>query len=310
MRDKIIAVFIFFILLKSLCHAEATLLLLPMSSRLKTSGVLAAEGISPSAMLINPAVLTGAVDSEGSAPDIFMEASFSQGFSGDDGYYYLGFSRGLRDFKNEYFYKTRIGFVLGYYDGGAMEFYDSRGYPRSVNAQRDYAGILGFSGLLKNRLDSIWFVVKFYSSELASRYTASALAFDAGIIHRDGNFFAAGSIKNLGTTLKYLYSEEQLPLVMLVMAGLAEENFTLGVLLPYNLRDSELSSLAEIGGEMRFNKILSARAGYKFNNKVENFTVGFGINFKNPAIIFDYSTGLNKIFENTHHITISYIPSF
>jgi hypothetical protein len=280
-----------------ICRAEI-LLTKPPSARLAASEVFAATDGLPSSLLVNPAMIA--------VSDYSLETSVSRGFMGDDAYYYAGAVKNFQrkvDQKN--FGDIRAGIFVGHYDGGPLEFYDSLGRARTVKAQSDYMAAIGVSAVRGE--GSIGAGVKIYSSRLADYAAASAIAFDIGTISRDpkSDFFVGFAVKNIGSSMKYITEEEKLPLTAACIIGAAGKNYTAGVNIPYNVRDAILSP--EAGVEAIIDGTFFLRGGYK-SSAVETFAVGFGLNLAARSLRLDYTMGINKIFENTHSISISYSP--
>ncbi|MDI6757840.1 MAG: hypothetical protein QME32_07465 [Endomicrobiia bacterium] len=280
-----------------ICRAEI-LLTKPPSARLAASEVFAAADGLPSSLLVNPAMMA--------VSDYSLETSVSRGFMGDDAYYYAGAVKNFqRKVDRNNFGDIRAGIFVGYYDGGPLEFYDSSGRARTVKAQSDYMAAAGISAVRGE--GSVGAGVKIYSSRLADYASASAIAFDIGAIYRDpkSDFFMGIAVKNIGPSMKYITEEEKLPLTAACVVGAAGKSYTAGINIPYNARDGKLSP--EAGVEAIIDGTFFLRGGYK-SSAVEAFAVGFGLNLVARSLMLDYTMGINKIFENTHSISISYSP--
>ncbi|OVE77149.1 hypothetical protein BVX98_03410 [bacterium F11] len=199
--------------------------------------------------------------------------------------------------------KVNFGISLGYFDGG--DFLLSDGIKaETVSIQRDIVGSLGVA--LGRETFSIGAAAKFLNSNLIQKETASAMMVDLGIFGRLSsrlNFGAA--IQNLGTPLKYVNREEDLPTLM--RAGLSFDlmkkitNTTLFVDAPYHLNEKEI--LPAVGLESTFHA-LALRVGTKKKSDGQELTVGMGIHMT-PATI-DYSFAMLGDFDMRHRVSLMF----
>lgn len=207
--------------------------------------------------------------------------------------------------------RTRSGGVAGlglrYLSYGNMEALDNTGAPAGSMAPRDLA------------LDGAWAMdigggrsagvsVKYISSRI--KRSASAFAFDAGLMQRSGGVMLGAAVQNAGSGLQYGDEEYPLPLNLKLGAGVP---VTGGLLAVFDLNVPRGASpwLAAGGKYVHYLNEglgLALRAGYNTAaadaGGVSGLAAGFGLFSRDAA--FDYSVKSLGELGLTHHFGLSF----
>jgi len=176
-----------------------------------------------------------------------------------------------------------------YYDVGRVTLVASDNTVRSVSAQRDIMGIVGYSGQLSSQMTG-GFLLKGLQSEIAEEFRAGGMAFALGFQWRLMDILKAGvTFENFGANLNYLEDEVALP--ARVHAGLALL-WRLGSFSPFETKtnnyllsvvDAEYrlnSRQAHLQGglEYHLHRIIMFRVGGRLgsNKSLGNLSAGLG----------------------------------
>ena len=166
-----------------------------------------------------------------------------------------------------------------------------------------------FSDFLDIGDQSLGLGVKWVRSTLAEEYTASAFALDAGYLAQSSerNWRLGVSLANLGNKLKFIEQGDPLPLLLRLGGAcriFQEEFHQVWMAADANLLVREEDIKARIGGEYRFQDILSLRIGYQFLEDVAGMTAGFGI--RRGQLSFDYAWMLFTELQDAHRVSVTY----
>ena len=175
------------------------------------------------------------------------------------------------------------------YNGGNIDITGSSG-TSTINAETDMALSVGY-GI--NILDSLGCGVslKFITSTLAQDYHALAAAVDLGLLYKpfDSKYAIGLALQNIGTKLVYISQGDALPFTVRGGASfMVRENNTESWLVAADLVYLDSSLRYDLGVEAVLFKILSLRAGYKFNNNPDVFTFGAGFEIFQARIDYAY----------------------
>lgn len=198
---------------------------------------------------------------------------------------------------------NRANFALGIHYQGIREFDSSRGAASPASA-RDIlvAASLGSPVTALSRNLALGLNVKYFRSELA-QFTASAIAFDFGLLYRTprfrlsrpGGFFDYGivsggvAVTHLGTSMKFFNSSTPLPRTL--RAGLAlnlgsHDGLQVQLAVDYkSIRDEDnrFSFGAEVTNlfspfSRDFGRFVDLRGGYNFDRRfLSKFSVGLSV---------------------------------
>lgn len=216
-----------------------------------------------------------------------------------------------------------FGLDLQYLDYGTIEettVYDQDGTGRYLSASDLEIG-LGYARDLTDRF-SFGVKVKFINETIADA-SASSVAVDLGAVFLtsffDNNLRFAAVLSNFGTKMQFKGEDlsvtyivpgnpgnKQVPaelstiswdIPLLLRFGISDmilNNETLSWLVAYDLLDSrDYQVRHNLGTEVGLYQLFYIRAGYKFNYDEVNYTLGFGLDFKN---IVDYKLKLDYLF--------------
>ena len=105
-------------------------------------------------------------------------------------------------------------------DAGTVTLIASDETVRTVEASQEFMGVAGLSKELSSLL-SAGVLARVLRSELVEEFTQTALILDLGLQVKHTRFFKAGlSIRNVGSTIKYIEDEVPLPAVVRVGCSL------------------------------------------------------------------------------------------
>ena len=142
---------------------------------------------------------------------------------------------------------------------------------------------------------------------------ASGFAIDLGAQYRTPieNLFVGAAVANLGSLSEM--GSEKTTLPSLLRLGPAyrfsldnmQSHVTLASDLLYIFPEGK--SYVNLGGELVFNRTVSARAGYRFGSEARNFSAGVGVNYGIVGLDYAYEP-LSADLGNTH--TVSLVLNF
>jgi len=202
-----------------------------------------------------------------------------------------------------------LGLNVSYLNGGEMELNFIDGSTTNVLSEQDIAGSVSLGIPLGDKM-CIGASVKALSSTLVGSKSALAFAGDAGAVYK-GFIFAGlnigASVSNLGLGIKYLDTNESLPLnvqggASYSILGLVEDlKITAAVDGVYSVNDKVLGLKAGVEGNY---KEFSGRIGMPFNSTDDqSFTVGAGYMMDNQYSI-DYGAVFGKALGLSHRISV------
>ena len=146
-----------------------------------------------------------------------------------------------------------------------------------------------------------------YLNEEIDDYSASAAAFDAGILFADNeNPFSAGlTLQNVGTKMRFINQKEDLPL--LLKLGVAYNFFNDFVTAHIDCRKIKNKNVDfQMGTEINILKYCKLRIGYdKANDAAKGLTFGFDLNLQN-GFELNYAYVPYTEFNTSHKFTMSY----
>ena len=193
---------------------------------------------------------------------------------------------------------SALGTVIigsGYYDGGDTQMTCEDLTSRTVKAQSDFLGGIGFATSPQANV-AVGAMLKYLKTELAEEFTASSIVVDIGAqVNFTDNLKAGVAIRNIGKG--YRYAEETTPVptsVTLGMAAVFPMARSIGVCLTESdlaifTADAEATANADFlsaqgGMEYRTFHILSLRAGFRQspNEAMRTFTAGLGLSLTVP----------------------------
>ena len=216
-----------------------------------------------------------------------------------------------------------FGLDLQYLDYGTIEettVYDQDGTGRYLSASDLEIG-LGYARELTDRF-SFGIKVKFINETIADA-SASSVAIDLGAVFLtsffDNNLRFAAVLSNFGTKMQFKGEDlsvtyivpgnpgnKQVPaelstiswdIPLLLRFGISDyifNNEKISWLVAYDLLDSrDYEVRHNLGTEVGLYELFYLRAGYKFNYDEVNYTLGFGLDFKN---LIDYKLKLDYLF--------------
>jgi hypothetical protein len=156
---------------------------------------------------------------------------------------------------------------------------------------------LGFSG-------------KIIRSTLAERYTATAVAGDAGYLMQmpEQGLSVGVSVLNLGSKIKYVEEADPLPTTM--RGGFAYQVgvpsvHTLILALDGDMVPKEKVWHVNTGMEYFWLKSYGLRLGYQFHRDTLGLTAGFGLRWRG-RILIDYAWLMGDGLSDAHRVTLSY----
>ncbi|OQA91650.1 MAG: hypothetical protein BWY26_00788 [Elusimicrobia bacterium ADurb.Bin231] len=207
-----------------------------------------------------------------------------------------------------------LGASVLYYNAGDIDLIDLSGKESTVNAQRDFLGILTF-GKMFGRV-CFGSNIKLLHTRLVEEVSATAFMADLGAnIYFNKRLGAGVSVSNLGGKLKYIDVGDDLPMTFrsgifyhLVEYGgysLFMSNQSLSVAVDaVKLKDDDITG--NIGVEYGYytdNGVISARFGYKAGYDLAGMTMGAGIS--HGRISIDYALLFMDIAKQ-HRFGLSY----
>lgn len=204
------------------------------------------------------------------------------------------------------FEKISFGASYASFDGGAMDIFTESGV-KTVNANKDYVGILsaGKSNFFRNCDAGV--SIKMLSSTLIEKYAASSYAVDLGILKKVRKISFGLAIQNIGPGIKYMTQSESLPLTIRTGASYNLVNSDKHILLAAGdlIKVSDERVKFNLGAEYWYVKVFALRVGYKAGYDLDSITWGFGFNFRKYK--FDYGVGLLGDFGLTNRMSFSIV---
>lgn len=175
--------------------------------------------------------------------------------------------------------------------------------------ERVYSAEMKLEGYEAKIDQYLGFSAKYVKSELLEKYSASAIAFDAGWLlaePRLGITFGA-SLANYGGGMKYVKETYSLPSIMRL--GVSWQRPTImdqSVLLAleYDMHMIEGLKSLRTGLEYHFQKIFNARLGYKVVDDNKGLTMGVGVYHQGFSLDFAMAMS-NEVF-NASQVAFSY----
>lgn len=171
-----------------------------------------------------------------------------------------------------------------YYDAGkeTLSWMDSSGiHEATLSMQRDMLGMLSYGRMLGKSL-SVGATLKFATSNIAERKSATAFCVDAGAMYslpQAEGVVVSVAAQNIGSASKFITASNDLP--MSIWAGVSygkaindNSRWGAGLDLPYIV--SEGRTVPTLGFEYALGKV-SVNAGYKLGSVDSALQVGFGV---------------------------------
>ena len=178
-----------------------------------------------------------------------------------------------------------------YYSAGNIDLINTQGITRNVTAEKDYVLSMSY-GAVMDESYGVGVSLKYLRSQLIDDLSASAVAADAGFQLKNDQMTLGLSVQNAGTKLKYIETEENLPLTL--RGGISYKydfDNTARIMPSFDIikeRDSNLKEL--LGAEILWREAISLRAGYKFGQDGGKLNFGAGLNL-GFQIDYAYSGG-------------------
>jgi hypothetical protein len=195
-----------------------------------------------------------------------------------------------------------VGLNVNYYDGGTLDLVQS-GVKRSVTAKRDWVISLGAARMIGPV--SVGVAAKHITSTIVETEEAQAWAADVGAqmtVHP--RVVVGASLQNMGSSLKYLETREDLPRLARLGAAWKPAIHLFPLLLvaeaPYYIGEKEVRPA--LGAETSVGP-LAFRVGYKTQNDLANWAFGAGFNLNQFSL--DYSFGLIEDLRDEHNISFN-----
>ena len=201
----------------------------------------------------------------------------------------------------------KFGLGAMFYDGGNLEWNRLDGTSVTVKAQKDISVNLGY-GVEAFKNLSIGLGVKYLSSKLVEKYSATAFAGDIGLLYKTGieGLSAGAAVQNAGTKLKYLNTGDSL--TMNIRGGISygrkilEEHSFIAALDAVKPGDGRLAG--SMGVEYSYLESYFLRCGHRFNNDLNRFALGAG--YRTMGVGLDYAiTALSSI-SPIHRVSVTY----
>lgn len=181
-----------------------------------------------------------------------------------------------------------------YYSVGDIDLINSQGQQSTVKAQQDLSASFNYSRILLDKF-SAGATIKVLNSKLLDSFSATAFAIDVGghAKFQEDRLTVGAAVSNVGTGLKYLNTNEPLPLTL--QAGASQRwsfeewgNIILSGDL-VSVKDEKVKEL--IGGEYLWNHIVALRGGYKIGQDLGKYSFGFGITVGSLQIDYAMTDG-------------------
>ena len=137
--------------------------------------------------------------------------------------------------------------------------------------------------------------VNYVYSSLYKDFSASAVFVDISVLYQTQfrDFRFGMKIENFGSELKFI--NESYPLPTNFQFGLsinAVQSESNKLLVSFAAQKPNVGKpIGSVGAEWNYKNLIYLRAGYKLNNEVQKYALGFGLGwtFKQKRIIFNYS---------------------
>ncbi|OGS18592.1 MAG: hypothetical protein A3J83_01805 [Elusimicrobia bacterium RIFOXYA2_FULL_40_6] len=168
-----------------------------------------------------------------------------------------------------------IGLSACNYDAGDIELVDNTAYAsRTVKAEQDRLISIAYSAKIGKEVN-YGVRAKSFDSNLVQEFSASVLAFDAGVQYYKKNITIGLLAQNYGSTIKYLNVESPIPANVRVGINLKPKrqlSVSLDIIKPIDTGVQE-----NIGFEYLLIKGLTLRGGYKIGYSLDSASAGIGI---------------------------------
>jgi hypothetical protein len=198
---------------------------------------------------------------------------------------------------------NNAGFAAGFrhHTLGAIEKTDDQGNITGTFSPSEYTAELGFGYKIKTNL-ALGVAIRYINSDMGGEKKASAIASDISMLYNHKNLNIGLGCSNVGSKINYGYSEYSLPARM--NTGLAyhfsieNKHSVTGVAdVAYQLSSNHTGLASGIGAEYTYNKLVSFRTGYHFENESigsSYATVGCGAHFSGFSIDVAYILAQNN----------------
>ena len=207
-----------------------------------------------------------------------------------------------------YGYPTRWGVFAGdvlYSTLGNLELSDTSGKTYTVKAQEDYVIETNFGKRLVKNI-SAGINLKMIRTTLAETITASAFAADLGVMIIHQKWRGGLSFTNVGSKLKYVDQEESLPQTYRLGISRVDTVGSYGDLILSGdvIKENGKSYKEAVGFDFVWNKQVSFRGGYKFNQTTGQINFGMGI--KIIKFMLDYGLSDYGDLGRSHSVALTY----
>lgn len=199
-----------------------------------------------------------------------------------------------------------IGVSLLYYTAGNIDLYGPNGSMGSVNAQRDYLGLLNISrsfGPLSIGLNGKALRTRLFDSKQGDAYLL-----DAGLLLRTPLLHIGAALQNFGTKMTVGSEPEKIPRTVRFGAYKSLGVGAMEVNLAFDVAKTEKEPSRASGAlELTCWKMVALRGGYEFRNalsEANSLRFGFGITLS--PLTVDYALVPYKDLGPTHRFALTY----
>lgn len=195
--------------------------------------------------------------------------------------------------------KASLGLGIRAYQGGTLEYIklDPTGTQiieqKTLSAENDYMGIVGYAEEVADGV-SVGLALKGIRSTLVEDYTASAVAFDVGVLYRlpmmEGLSIGV-SILNTGTEMKFIEEGDALPQRTVVGLGYEMRPIkSIGLKVGGDyINEREGDGMINVGFEVGLHDMVMLRGGYLTDSDLGSITMGIGIRLGWIQLDYGYS---------------------
>lgn len=225
--------------------------------------------------------------------------SFGRGYSEDTtsiiGAYFPGLLGGVN-----------LGASFLFYTLGDMDLYGPNGKIGTVNAEHDYMGTVNLSKEIG--IISVGVNAKVLRTTLFEATSAAAFLVDGGVKARLPWVDLGASFQNLGEEMTLGNQDERIPRTVRFGAYRGFESGKTGFNLAADMVKTENENTYFCTGvEFVYNKMLSLRTGYEFQNSLsEANLLRFGFGVKVSEFTLDYALVPYKDLGSTHRFAVAY----
>lgn len=224
--------------------------------------------------------------------------------------FWRGYSDDTTSIFSGYFPKLVEGVNIGasflYYTAGDMDLYGPNGTIGTVNAERDYMGVLNASK--EFGIFSFGVNAKLLRTTLFETASGSAFLADGGVKARLPWLDLGAAVQNIGKEIELGSEHERLPRTVRFGAYRGFETGRTGVNLAADIVKTENENTYFSGGvELVYKKMLSLRTGYEFQNTLAQANMlRFGFGVKAGDFSLDYALVPYKDLGSTHRFSVTY----